>query len=252
MVRIAHVSDIHFGDADPRVLAVAKATLNALAPDVVVATGDITQAGRKREFAAARAWFAEIAAPVIGCPGNHDAPVYALHRRFTTPFARFRALGLAAEWRAPDGAAEIVTLNTARALQWRLDWSQGAYAPRDLARALDRRDGGWRVIACHHPPVTPEGAALAVRTRGGAAALTRLERSVRTILLCGHVHAFTCRTVGGVMLATAPSLASSRERGDGLGFALLDLDRTSWRLTRYIWASDGFEPLRAMGPAVAA
>lgn len=239
MITLAQISDIHFGDADPEVLDAARAALNTLAPSCLIVTGDITQAGRKREFQEAGAWFAGLTMPVVGCPGNHDAPVYAPVTRIAKPFARFRALGLKDFWHCPDGRAAAATFNSARAVQLRPDWSQGVYALSDIGGALkrcaDAAPNGWRIIACHHPPVTPSGSPLLARTRNGAWGVHALRQSPRTILLSGHVHAFTLNRRGEALLATAPSLASSRERGDGLGFLVLRLteDRAAIERWRY-------------------
>jgi 3',5'-cyclic AMP phosphodiesterase CpdA len=233
MIRIVHASDVHIGDACDADLAAAQSAINELAPDCVVLTGDLTQSGRRREFAATKAWLAGIKAPIVGCPGNHDAPVFALHRRFTAPFGRFRDLGLASHWRAPEGAVRVLAINSARGAQLRPDWSQGVYGGEDLARAFAPDAAHWRVIACHHPPQTPPGARLSVRTRNASAMLERLRGAGRTLLLCGHVHAFTVQAVGMGIIATAATLASPRVRGDGQGFNLVELDQKGWRITRW-------------------
>jgi 3',5'-cyclic AMP phosphodiesterase CpdA len=257
MVVIAHLSDIHFGDANQRALEAALAALNTLRPDCIVATGDITQAGRRREFAAAALWFAQLQAPVVGCPGNHDAPVFALHRRFTTPFSRFRALGLGSYWVDPEGRASVSSFNSARALQWRPDWSQGVYAPRDVARAIAvgarSAPQGWRIVACHHPPATPAGSPIAARTRRGALGAAMLSDAPRTILLSGHVHGFSLQQRGEALFITAPSLASSRDRAQGLGFVVLKLAlNAAPAVTPWMFGAAGFAPLPGANAAQAA
>jgi 3',5'-cyclic AMP phosphodiesterase CpdA len=246
MARIAHVSDIHFGDARPAVLEAARAALNRLGADCIIATGDITEAGRRREFAAASAWFKSLDAPIAACPGNHDAPVFSLFQRFTAPFARFEAMGLPAVWARADGTAAASCFNTARGAQNRLDWSQGVCGIEDLEAALAWCAGaapaGWRIVACHHPPTPPDGARLKTRTRHGAAALDRLQETSHTLMLCGHVHAFTRTRIGGALVITAPSLASGRDRGSGLGFLALDLAPALVTATRWSYDGAAFRP----------
>lgn len=58
-------------------------------PDAIVIAGDITQAGKRSEFEAARIWFDSLGAPVISAPGNHDTPVYHLPARMVAPFDRY-------------------------------------------------------------------------------------------------------------------------------------------------------------------
>ncbi|MBY0564085.1 MAG: metallophosphoesterase [Hyphomonadaceae bacterium] len=252
MLTIAHLSDIHFGDACPRALAAARNALNALAPACIVVTGDITQAGRRREYAAAANWFAEINAPIVGCPGNHDAPVYALHERLIQPYKRFAQLRMLKTWGDAGGRAAVTTFNSARALQWRVDWSQGVYARDQVAGALEAAEAiaprGWLIVGCHHPPETPPNARVAARTRHGIAGLEALGATPKTIVLSGHVHAYSAIARGEALFVTAPSLASSRARGDGLGFVVLTLNDHKATPSRWILGRDGYRPTETPPP----
>lgn len=95
---------------------------------------------------------------------------------------------------------------------------------------------GWRLIACHHPPETPPGSAIAVRTRGVARALRGFAPEPRTLLLCGHVHRFTVQAAGVDRPAavTAPTLASPRVREDGQGFLLLEATGAALTIQRFV------------------
>ena len=75
-VRIAHISDIHCGSQYfvPNLLNRALVEVNDLAPDVVVVTGDLTNAGYRQEFREAREYLDRIDCPeVLVVPGNHDS-----------------------------------------------------------------------------------------------------------------------------------------------------------------------------------
>lgn len=133
MVKIAHISDLHCGEASPSRLDRARDAINSQGCDVVVATRDITHSGRRREYAVARRFFAALNAPVVGCPGNHDAPVFDPVVRLFSPFSRFEGLGLASRWDSKCGLVSIRSFNSARAVQLRWDWSQGAYVRQDFA-----------------------------------------------------------------------------------------------------------------------
>src|SRR5690348_3543616 len=80
---IAQISDFHLkagGRVTYRVvdtaacLARAVATVAALdpAPDIVVATGDLTDAGKAEEYELLRELLAPLKQPVYLMPGNHD------------------------------------------------------------------------------------------------------------------------------------------------------------------------------------
>lgn len=55
-MKIAHISDLHFGAHDPAVLEALVAHLTEAGPHLVIASGDITQSATEAEFAAARAF----------------------------------------------------------------------------------------------------------------------------------------------------------------------------------------------------
>jgi 3',5'-cyclic AMP phosphodiesterase CpdA len=255
---IMHITDIHFGDASPTALDAALAAIDQLKPDCIALTGDLTQAGRRREFLQASDWLRRITRPIVAAPGNHDTPVYALHSRAFGPFGRFGRLGLGAFWTGGNGLAAIASINTARSFQLRRDWSQGAFDLDDVSEAQARLDSaapaGWRFLACHHPPFTPADALVEARTRRSARALALLKPPARTIVLCGHVHGFFVMEdpATAVRIVAAPSLASSRERGAGAGFVVLTVSSDAVAIQR--WRHDGaaFAPDAAIASLAAA
>ena len=56
MRTIAHLSDLHFGRVDSDMLDPLRASLEALRPDLVVVSGDLTQRAKLEQFQAARAF----------------------------------------------------------------------------------------------------------------------------------------------------------------------------------------------------
>src|SRR5688572_31234000 len=78
MVRIAHLSDVHFGAHDPAVVAGAEAWLAEHRPDLVVISGDFTQRARVEQYREAGAFLDRLEAAglqTLGVPGNHDIPL---------------------------------------------------------------------------------------------------------------------------------------------------------------------------------
>ena len=53
---IVHLSDLHFGRVDARVVNALHDAVWALAPHVVAVSGDLTQRARRAQFRAARAF----------------------------------------------------------------------------------------------------------------------------------------------------------------------------------------------------
>ncbi len=74
--KIVHISDLHCGSSYfiPHMLERVVEEINAVKPDLVVATGDITDQGFKSEYVAASGFLAQIECKnVIIVPGNHDS-----------------------------------------------------------------------------------------------------------------------------------------------------------------------------------
>ena len=55
-----------------------------MAPDLVIASGDLTNRGRRGEHERAAAFLRRLGPPVLAVPGNHDIP-YTFPARFTPP-----------------------------------------------------------------------------------------------------------------------------------------------------------------------
>ena len=68
MARIAHLSDIHFGANDPKIVDAATAWLEERQPDLVVISGDFTQRARVDQFRQAAAWLGNEAWPMRFSP----------------------------------------------------------------------------------------------------------------------------------------------------------------------------------------
>lgn len=191
MPRLFHVSDVHFGMEDPRALDWFARAVALEKPDGIALTGDLTMRARHREYAAARRWIGSLPAPVAVDVGNHDMPYFNPIERFVAPYRRYLGLEHAVERAFTLPGTALVPMPTTAPAQWRLNWSKGHVAARDLDRALamiDTLPAGTRaIVTCHHPLVEAgtRGKAL---TRGGAHALEQLARRKVLAVLSGHVH----------------------------------------------------------------
>jgi 3',5'-cyclic AMP phosphodiesterase CpdA len=222
MTVIAHISDLHFGADDPKVVDALRIELRENPPDLVAVSGDLTQGARRWEFRAARAFLDSLGAPVLAVPGNHDITPYNLAERFFDPYHRWRAL-IAPEtepiWR--DDRVAVLGLNTAHRAGLHWDWSRGRVSGGALERLLARLASIppqlRRVIVAHHPLMPPENAPRMVVAGKARRALDALAAAGVDVVLSGHVHReYTRRGLGdGCPLIVQASTATSfRLRGE--------------------------------------
>ncbi len=253
-LRIAHLSDIHFGCENAPALAAVAAWLEDEQPDALLVTGDVTQSGRRREFQAARAWLERTQPPRVCTPGNHDTPYWDLPARLFWPFVRYDAFlgGAGVEGLVMDGMA-VVSINTARGAQPRANWSKGQIRGRDARRAcamLESSGADLRVVLCHHPLMEVTGGPMTGRVWGGVEASRILAEGGVDLILTGHVHMpfahampFCDRRTYNVGAGTL----SLRERGCPAGFNLIETDEDQIRVTSLGWTGSHFEAQRSWG-----
>jgi len=246
-VRIAHVSDIHFGGELRDAVAAAAPAIAEFDPALIAVTGDITLNGLPREFAAAQAWLEQLKHPLTVTPGNHDTPYWNLPLRALTPFARYRRyIGAPDSDRVDLPGLTFRALNSARGGQPRLDWSKGAINLRRLA-AIDwgrPAKGSIRVFACHHPLIDLEGAPVTGGVRRGDKALEILTLAGVELVLTGHVHvpfALPMTEAGHRCYAVGAGTLSQRTRGVPPSFSTIVADEQVIEVTIRVWNGQGFE-----------
>ena len=93
MARLVHLSDLHFGAHDERLVEAVEESIDELKPELVVISGDFTQRAKTEQFEEACSFLERLqnaGHEVLGVPGNHDVPLYDVLRRFLSPLARYR------------------------------------------------------------------------------------------------------------------------------------------------------------------
>jgi 3',5'-cyclic AMP phosphodiesterase CpdA len=252
-VRLAHLSDIHFGGENKAAVAAATEMLNAGAFDLVVVTGDLTRYAEVPEFEAAAAWLDQIRAPKLVTPGNHDAPYLAWAERIFAPFRRYeKIIGPAPIQEHLGGGFAVRGLNTARGAQPRLNWSKGQISKRQVAAAVDWFEGSHadcvRIVACHHPLTEMIGGPMTARVWGGEVAARDFAEARVDLVLSGHIHApFTWPYAfgDGQTYAVGAGTLSTRERGGvPASFNVVEIEGAAIRIAALGWKGSHFEPYR--------
>jgi len=214
---VLHVSDFQCGEPFlPEAADAMHRVARTVSPDVVVASGDLTQRAKPSEFATARELlngFGDV--PVVMTPGNHDVPLYRIWERLATPFRNWRRFaGDALDTVTAIPGATVVALASAaprRAIvNGRIDADQVDFARRAFAEAPAR---DLRILVVHHhfvPVPSGEGG----RTLPGAERLAEaFERMGVDVVMGGHVHQLHVNSWHGVPFVATGTTTSRRGRG---------------------------------------
>lgn len=89
-MKIAHISDLHFGMHQPVILTAFLQEVALNQPDLILISGDLTQRGRIHQYQELCAFLKQLPAQTLTVPGNHDIPLYNSLARFICPFRNYK------------------------------------------------------------------------------------------------------------------------------------------------------------------
>ena len=238
------------------VLARITADLKAQAADHVAVTGDLVNISLAGEYAPASAWLAALGPPrdVSLVPGNHDAYVRAAARYPQLHWGEYMRGDEAGETAFPfvrrRGPLVLIGLSTAVPTAPFLATGRlGREQIAMLAAALERygREGRFRVVMMHHPPIS-KPARHFKRLVDGGEFCAALARQGAELVIHGHDHEHSLIELEGphrrIPVVGAPSASAVAPGGhNGAGYNLYRIDGGpgSWRCEA-IWrgrAGDG-------------
>lgn len=259
MRTLAHLSDLHFGREDPRIIEALLHSLETAAPDLIVISGDLTQRARESEFRRARAFLERLPAPFLVLPGNHDVPLYNLVRRCLRPLGRYRRMIPCAEDSFyADEEVAVVGVNTARSLTFK----NGRVNPRQIEEGCRRLQAlpaaVIKVVATHHPLSLPAHRKPQERAGRAELALSGFSACHVDLYLSGHLHisyagpaARTAENGYVAVVAHAGTAVSTRSRGEANAWNLIRLEPSAmviepmgWTATSHHFAALGHERFR--------
>jgi 3',5'-cyclic AMP phosphodiesterase CpdA len=253
MTRLAHLSDLHFGAHDERLVQAVERQMDELKPDLVVISGDFTQRARTEQFRDACEFLRRLrdrGHDVLGVPGNHDVPLYDVLRRFLSPLARYRRFideSLCPFVELPGVA--VLGINTARSFTFkdgRINKDQVAFIRETFSRTPSE---AVRILVTHHPLFALEVGGEVERAIGRQElALDVVEQSGVDMVLAGHNHHASSQDAsdlvtraGGVLVVQAGTATSTRVREQEQSFNTIDLAQGSVTITVHGWKGEEFE-----------
>lgn len=255
MARLIHLSDLHFGAHDQRLVDAVAERVDEEKPDLVVISGDFTQRARTEQFKEACDFLERLrdaGHDVLAVPGNHDVPLYDVFRRFLSPLTRYQRY--IDDTLCPVhqlAGVTVLGINTARSLTF----SEGRINEEQIQFIRDtfsRSDpDAMRVLVTHHPlfalPVGETGEVKQAVGRSELALDAAGEAGV-DMLLAGHHHSASSHSARDLVTRAGPALVvqagtatSIRLRDESQSFNRIDIDAETVTLTLQAWSGDKFE-----------
>lgn len=250
--RFLHVSDLHFGAGDDATIAQGLEELVERSdPELVVASGDLTHRGRRREHEQAAAFLRGLGRPLLVVPGNHDIP-HSVPGRFTRTFAEFERQWGSAEPVFHSPALVAIGVNSVRPWRHQSGGVRAAQLQRVGELLAEADPPALRTVVLHHHligapwrsrkrPVSHRNRVLAALVDAGA-----------ELILAGHIHQAAISErhefevvegeVRAVTVSVAPGLGQPRphRRGEARGALVYEASADDIRIETHVWRERGW------------
>lgn len=250
--RILHISDLHFGP--PFVPAVAEALLRQvpeLAPDVVVASGDLTQRAKRQQFEQCRRYLDHFTGiPVLVIPGNHDVPLWRVLERMFKPHALYREI-ISDDLNPVLEVGGVVLVGLDSTAPRRSISNGRIYLNqlKQLGAALSRIPGDRiRIVVAHHHFAPGHDKVLDIPMQRSRRAIEYFIDHGVEMILGGHLHrSYIGNSLDfypghhrdrGVIIVQCGTTTSRRGKGrerDENTFNLIEADSESLTVTHYLY-----------------
>ena len=177
---LIHISDIHCGPMFRLdVFRSAVKEINAMSPDVVLVTGDLTENGLISEFEKVAKELKKIkTGKMIYVSGNHDyrSTGYLIFQKLF-PFLQITEI------------RDVVITILGSARPDRDDGEVGHRQNSWLERTLEKYNDKFKIIAIHHHVIpVPDTGADQITVIDAGDVLRSLTKSKADLVLCGHRH----------------------------------------------------------------
>jgi 3',5'-cyclic AMP phosphodiesterase CpdA len=247
VTRVLHLSDLHYGAGDDDAIERgAPVLIERFAPELVIASGDLSHRGREDQLARASRFLRGLDRPVLAIPGNHDIP-YSFPARFTRSFREFEQQWETTEPTYSSPTLHVIGLNSVRPWRHQSGGIRTAQLERASQRLREAAPGAFQIVVLHHHMI---GAPWRSRKKPVARrnhVLASLVAAGADLIVAGHIHQaavserreFEISRGGesGVVVAIAPGLGQPRPKrqGEARGVHVYEIEDACLRVQTYVW-----------------
>lgn len=231
---LVHLSDIHFGRVDYKIVERLKGKIAEINPHLIVVSGDLTQRARASQFQEARAFLDSLPKPQIVVPGNHDVPLYNVFARFFAPLENYKKY-ISADLQPfyADDEIAVLGVNTARSLTIKGGRINQAQIADIRSKMCALNDDILKVVVTHHPFDLPAGHDEDDIVGRARMAMERIADCGADLFLAGHIHLshvgdtatrYKLDKGRSALVVQAGTATSTRGRGEANSFNLIEFE----------------------------
>ena len=244
MRTLLHLSDLHFGRIDANLLEPLSTFAQALGPDLVVVSGDLTQRARTTQFEHAKNFLGTLPQPQIVVPGNHDVPLHDVFSRFVRPLEKFRRLITRdVQPTYVDDEIGVIGIDTARSLTFKNGRINERQIESVLAAFAAMPAGIAKIVVSHHPFDLPDAPDTRDLVGRAPLAMEAFARGGVDLLLAGHLHTSQVGNTAqrypnqnyAALVVQAGTATSTRGRGESNSFNVIRIAMSRIDIERFEW-----------------
>lgn len=223
-----------------------EALIGRIAPELVIASGDLTHRGRPDEHDRAARFLRGLGVPVLAVPGNHDIP-YAFPGRLTHPWREFERRWGTTEPVYASRAIFAVGVNSVRPWRHQSGGVGGGALERAAERLRSAPAGAVRVVALHHQLLNAPWRTRKRPVARRSSLLATLAGAGAELIVGGHVHQAAVGErsefevlrgdVPATVVSIAPGLGRPRPRrsGEARGLHVYAVEPEAIEVDSFLW-----------------
>jgi 3',5'-cyclic AMP phosphodiesterase CpdA len=246
-LRVLQVSDLHAGTREePEVENDLRALVAELAPELVVASGDLTHRNTPEQHERAAGLLLSLGPPLLVIPGNHDIPRWPPWR-FTRTFDQFLEVWPETEPVYRSERLVVCGLNSVRPWKQQGGALRSAQLDHVAQTFADAPEGALKMVAVHHHLLGAPWRTVKRTIANRSTVLGALVDAGAELIVSGHVHQSAVSErhefevvegdVHGTTVVTAPGLGQPRpkRRGEARGLHFFEIAEGSLTVITYSW-----------------